>query len=88
MWLKLVVIALATWRLSFMLAHESGPGHVFERLRTRYPLGGLTTCMRCLSVWMAAFLFVAYAIVPEAVFILAASGAALMLHSYTGAGHG
>lgn len=87
MWLDWLLIALATWRLSFMVAHESGPWRVFERLRTRYPLGGLTNCMRCLSVWIAAFLFVTYDVLQPAVIILAISGAALMLHSYTGAGH-
>lgn len=84
-----LIIALATWRLAYMVTSEAGPWDVFARLRTRWPLGGLLTCVRCLSVWAAAALWLVY-LTPASpvVLLLAISAAALMLASYTGAAHG
>lgn len=86
-WLDLILIALATARLSMMLANEHGPWHVFERIRAKFPLGGLTGCVKCISVWIALFLIPIYLLVPIIVWVFAISGAALMLRSYTGVGH-
>jgi hypothetical protein len=83
----LLIITLATWRLSYMLVSEDGPNQIIARLRARFSLGGLTDCIYCMSVWIAAGLYglwqtAAYPIV----IVLAISGAAMMLRSYTGAG--
>ncbi len=80
-----LVIALAAWRLAFMISHERGPFGVFETLRARLPLGGLTSCIFCLSVWTAGTcLLLWYTPLAVLVAVLALSAAALMLASWTG----
>ena len=51
-WLLLTI--LAVWRLSVLIAYESGPFEVFSALRrgfVRAGLGKLVGCFYCLSVW-------------------------------------
>lgn len=83
--LDLLLLALATWRCAFMVAREHGPFQAFERLRARYPLGGLTACVYCLSVWFSAALYLLLLTnAAPVIYVLAASGAAMLLHRYTG----
>jgi hypothetical protein len=54
---RFAVGALATWRVTHLLASEDGPGDAVVRLRTRLGAsraGGLMDCFQCLSVWVAA----------------------------------
>lgn len=67
-----IVLSLATWRLTSLLYTEDGPKQVFRKLRSAlgilhdsegepagYPetfWGGLFACFWCLSVWVAGFL--------------------------------
>ena len=47
--------ALATWRVSHLLAHEDGPLQAVVRLRAavdRTPLAGVMDCFSCTSVWV------------------------------------
>ncbi|HUL53463.1 MAG TPA: DUF1360 domain-containing protein [Opitutaceae bacterium] len=81
---RLVLTALATWRLSHLVAREDGPGHVFVKLRLRLGRsfwGTLMDCFECLSVWFAAPLALALARRPVNWFVawLALSGAACLL---------
>jgi hypothetical protein len=54
----LLLLVLATWRLSYMLVHEDGLFDIFDRLR-RYAntthFDGLFACIYCMSVWVSAF---------------------------------
>lgn len=81
----LLVLSLATWRLAYLITKESGPFHLAERFRARFPLGGLTTCLKCASVWCALFWLAVWQM-PAApvVYVFAVSGAALMLGTYIG----
>ena len=86
--IKLVVAALATWRLTAMLWYDHGPFDLFLRMRTAAgaceipPLGfwaKLFSCFWCLSFWVAlvctTILFLWwYALIPFAL-----SGAAILL---------
>ena len=57
--LRLVVLALATWRLSHLLVLERGPFGVFEALRQEAEgteFGKMLDCVWCVSVWVAALL--------------------------------
>jgi hypothetical protein len=49
--------ALATWRLTHLIAEEDGPADAVVRLRVRLgssELGRLMDCFACTSVWVAA----------------------------------
>jgi hypothetical protein len=88
---RFVVAALATWRLTHLLAEEDGPGDVVVRARSHLgagPLGGLMDCFQCLSVWVAAPVSVGLTRNrrPDLVVWLALSGAACLLEQATGAG--
>lgn len=86
--LDLLLIAIATWRLSYMLASETGPFDAFVKLRTRLPLGGLTSCMYCVSIWTAPVIWLVWQTPAQVVVLwLALSGAALMLGAYSSANY-
>lgn len=84
--LDLLVMALATLRLAYMISVETGPWRMFYWLRTRVPLGGLTACIYCTSVWLALIVGIVYIVQPIIVWPFAVSGAALVVRAYTGFG--
>lgn len=55
---RFIILALACWRISYMLVNEVGPYKIFQRLRNRiinHPLSPIH-CFKCTSVWVAFFL--------------------------------
>jgi uncharacterized protein DUF1360 len=55
-WLRFLMAALATWRVTHLLAREDGPVDLVARLRVRLGqglFGRLMDCFYCLSVWVA-----------------------------------
>lgn len=87
--LDLLILALAAWRIAYFVTRESGPFSFMSRLRDKYALGGLLTCIYCASVWTAALVFILSFTPLHVVNVVAAiSGAGLMLASYTGVNHG
>ncbi|HZT16943.1 MAG TPA: DUF1360 domain-containing protein [Gaiellaceae bacterium] len=85
---RFAVAALATWRLSHLLAFEDGPGDAVAIIRERAGdgvLGRLLDCFYCVSIWTAAPLAPAVARrrrdLPLA--WLALSGAACLLERAT-----
>ena len=53
----LILGSLAVWRISYLLASESGPWNLLGRIRQGLARGfgsELATCLYCLSVWIAA----------------------------------
>jgi hypothetical protein len=53
---RLILGALATWRVTHLLAAEDGPADAVVRLRLRAgngPLGELMDCFYCLSMWVS-----------------------------------
>lgn len=59
---ELLILGLATWRVSMLILYEDGPWRVFDRMRTLVgantpgelsALATLFSCMMCLSVWVA-----------------------------------
>jgi hypothetical protein len=81
---RLLLAALAVWRLTHLLAKEEGPWRAFERLRRLGPVR-LFSCFYCLSVWIAApfVWFVGGSIVEKFVTLWALSGAAVLLERVT-----
>src|ERR1019366_3601305 len=54
--LRFGVAALATWRLTHLLANEDGPADVIARVRESLgtsELGALMDCFHCTSIWVA-----------------------------------
>lgn len=54
--LRFGVAALATWRVTHLLAREDGPAAAIARVRERLgasQLGELMDCFQCASVWVA-----------------------------------
>lgn len=84
--MRFATAALATWRLTHLLANEDGPADIIVRLRASLGnglVGRLMDCFNCLSLWIA---------VPAAIYVsreslawvfnwLALSGAACLLES-------
>lgn len=88
-WLQFTLVALATWRVTHMLAREDGPGDVFARVRVRIGngfFGKLMDCFYCLSIWIAApfALFVSRQPALWLLAWLALSGAACLLERIGG----
>lgn len=57
--LRLLLAALAVYRLAQLVAIDDGPGDVFRRLRAHFLTGfvaGLIRCPYCVSVYAAAAL--------------------------------
>ena len=76
--LHLIVLALATWRLSSLISAEEGPYNIFGRLRSKVgvyyigervdasgELAKLISCTWCLSVWIGAIAGVTYYFLRE-----------------------
>jgi hypothetical protein len=87
--LELLLLALFTWRLAYLLVKESGPFNLMGRLRAKTTFGGLLDCIYCASVWTAliGYVLLSTPLVPV-VYVGAASGGAMMLWRYTGGEHG
>ena len=76
--------ALATWRVTHLIAEEDGPADAVVRVRARLGngrLGRLMDCFACTSVWVAAPVSVAVTRRPRDAPLtwLALSGAACLL---------
>jgi hypothetical protein len=79
-----VLAALATWRVTHLLANEDGPWDLIFKLRAALGdslAGGLMDCFKCLSLWVAvpAAFFVTRTPVQWMIVWLALSGAACLL---------
>lgn len=86
-WARFVVGALATWRLTHLLAKEQGPAGIAARLRARLGTswaGGILDCFGCVSLWVAVpFAFFAATTMTETVMSwLALGGAAFLLECF------
>lgn len=86
--LDLLLLSLATWRLAYLITKESGPFDLVKKFRERLPLGGLTSCIYCASIWAAVGVYLVFLIFPPAIWIIAASGGAMLMWRYTGSDRG
>jgi len=86
--IRWAVAALATWRLTHLLANEDGPADIIVRVRIRLGnsvAGSLMDCFNCLSLWIAApaALYVSQGPVAWVFHWLALSGAACLMERVT-----
>lgn len=82
--LQLVTACAATWYIAYAVTKTHGPFGVFVWLRDHMPLGGLTTCIVCLTLWVAliiSWIMIGYVDIIQCAAI---AGGALWLHGYTG----
>ncbi len=89
--LLFVVVALATWRVTALVAYEHGPFGVLgllRRLMVRLRLGRLATCFHCLGFWVAglAALVVYGAETSTLLFWLAVAGSVSIVERWLGGG--
>jgi Protein of unknown function (DUF1360) len=90
--LRFGVAALATWRVTHLLANEDGPADVIVRMREKLgdsQLGALMDCFQCASMWVAipfAF-FAARKPADRVAAWLALSGAACIIQEVTSHDH-
>ena len=57
---EILITALASWRVSHMLANEAGPFDVFIKLSVWLEdneLGKMMNCVKCLSIWFSLLWF-------------------------------
>jgi len=85
---RFVLVSLAVWRVTHLIAEEDGPGDVVVRLRTRLGdgvAGRAMDCFFCLSLWIAAPFAVLLAgdVLTWGLMWLALSGAACLLQRAT-----
>lgn len=80
--LTMIILALASWRVAAMITTETGPGHIFEKLRIKsgiiHDIDGnvevipvrffaeLLSCVWCFSFWSALFWTGFYFLLPHA----------------------
>lgn len=83
--IDILILALAAWRLAYLAVHEDAPFRLMARIRARTTFGGVLDCIYCSSVWAAVILLLVwFTPLIWLVYVLAISGAALMLATYTG----
>lgn len=76
----IVILGLATWRISSLLVNENGPFHVFRKIREMAGIkyqddfkylvpstffAELLDCVWCSSVWVSFFVAALYFVSPE-----------------------
>lgn len=87
--LVFLLSVLATWRITALVAYESGPFRIFERLRRMLVvirLGRLVGCFHCLGLWIAAgVVLIVYRWEPFVVLVwLALAGAVSIIERWLG----
>jgi hypothetical protein len=86
-WLLLTV--LAVWRLTALIAYESGPFGMFRAIRrilVQCGLGRLAGCFYCLSVWTSCLALLVFRLSAETPLLLlgVAGGVAVLERSLAG----
>jgi hypothetical protein len=87
--LPFLLSVLATWRITALVAYESGPFRSLEALRRLLVvirLGRLVSCFHCLGLWIAALVtLIVYRWEPSAILLwLAVAGAVSIIERWLG----
>jgi hypothetical protein len=83
-WFSFVLAALATWRVTHLLASEDGPADLIVRFRARLKngvFGKAMDCFYCLSIWVSVpmTLLICHNFADFLLIVLALSGGACLL---------
>lgn len=87
-----IISALATAYVVFVLHKKAGPYGIFAKLRRwfaalPYPIGDNLSCSTCAALTIGALLFGLYHLAPALVAIIAVAGGVLVLHGLAGHWH-
>ena len=80
--MRVLRLALATWRVTSLLVQEPGPYRVFARLREQHrdnEVGTALQCIWCTSVWVAIAIVILDRYCPTIVDMLAISTGAILI---------
>lgn len=94
---EFIILSLATWRISSMWVEEEGPFCIFEKLRRLLgvrqdedgysyginEIGHTLSCIWCTSIWVALGWFLAWLLIPCAVYVatpFALTGLGIFMH--------
>lgn len=80
---QIVIIGLAAWRLAYLLVTEGGPRDGAKRVRERLNWPVLQ-CVYCLSVWIAAGLYLTREFIWPVIAIAAVAAVAAMIQRWLG----
>ena len=83
--LDVLLVALAAFYAANAITSTKGPWGCFSWLREHVPLGGLTTCFICATLWCAAAFYALNLFAQPVTMVFAAGGASVLLWRYTGA---
>jgi len=82
--LELIILILATWRLSSLLVQEDGPKGILKTFRDwTFNYTQLFECLWCTSIWIAVFIFIVYQTIPVVCVILAISAGAILVDRFS-----
>lgn len=86
----LLLLSLATWRISSMLVSERGPFSIFENLRSKVvvwnnkTLIGIFGCIWCMSIYVAALCALVYVSpLRDLLYIPAISAGSVVINALT-----
>lgn len=97
--LDVIVIGLATWRISSLLVHERGPYNVFVHLRNAVGVehdvdlvperannvvAEIFSCVWCMSIWVGLALWGVWEIEPKVVYVIAILAIAPIVETWHG----
>lgn len=83
---ELIVLCLATWRISSLLCDEEGPWNVFSRLRNKVgvkyneanelyatnEIAKAFMCLWCISIYVSGIVIILYLLMPVSIYVFAA----------------
>ena len=98
--IDILLLTLATWRITSLLYAEDGPYVILARLRRRLgvyytgdkrqadnELGKAFNCPACLSVWVGGAVALSYVVIPAWVWLpLALSAGAIIIETFVSRG--
>lgn len=75
-----LLYALAVYYWSHVIVETVGPFDVFKNFRDKYPLGGLTACIKCTAIWVGLIVFLINLVCPAFTEISAAACMSILFY--------
>lgn len=85
--LDCIIVTLAALYTAQVMTASHGPFDIFDKLREKLPLGGLTSCFWCMIPWVSMIYLLMYRYLPICLYPFAVAGGAMVIRAYTGVQH-